>query len=149
MGMLANQAGWDTDKLYLVPIELTATLDRYSGGNLDPTLWLRDSRGTPLHQMIAQQREYRTLPRNMVIEFIRCVKRLLSHHGDLQHGCILCRKQLPTRWMIILCKECEYILVGGGGRATLSLDHRNFVFSHRLVEDIHRRRLSGNENPIS
>ena len=62
IGMLANQAGWDIDKLYLIPIELTATLDRYSVGNLDPTLWLRDSRGIPLHHMIAQRREYRTTP---------------------------------------------------------------------------------------
>ena len=95
--------------------------------------------------MIAQQREYRTLPRDMVIEFIRCMKRLLSSHGELQHGCILCRKQLPTRWMIILCEECEHFLVGGGGRDTLSLDGVEILyFLHRLVEDIHCKRLSGN-----
>ena len=47
IGMLANQDDWDIDKLYLVPNELTATLDRYIGGNLDPTLWLRDPRSTP------------------------------------------------------------------------------------------------------
>ena len=125
--------------------KFTATLDRYIEGNLDPTLWLRDPRGTPLHQMIVQQREYRILPRDMVIEFIRCMKRLLSRHGDFQHGCILCRKQLPTRWMIILCEECEHNLVGGGGRFTLSLDGIEILyFLHRLVEDIHRKRLSGN-----
>ena len=95
--------------------------------------------------MIAQQREYRTLPRNIGTEFIRCMKRLLSRRGDLQHCCILCRKQLPARWMIIFCEECEHILVGGGGRATLSLDGVEILyFLHRLVEDIHRRRLSGN-----
>ena len=144
IGMLANQDGWDINKLYKVPNELTATLDRYIGGNLDPTLWLRDPRSTPLHQMIAQQREYRTIPRDMVIEFIRCMKRLLSRHGDLQHDCILCRKQLPTRWMIILCGGCEHTLVGGGGRDTLSLDGIEILyFLHRLVEDIHHKRLSG------
>ena len=101
-------------------------------------------RGTPLRQMVAQQREHRTIPRDLVIEFIRCMKRLLSCHGDLQHNCILCKKQLPTRWMIILCEECEHTLVGGGGRDTLSLVGVEILcFLHRIVEDIHSIRLAG------
>ena len=72
------------------------------------------------------------------------MKRLLSCHGDLQHNCILCKKQMPTRWMIILCKECEHTLVGGGGRDTLSLVGIEILcFLHRIVEDIHSRRLAG------
>ena len=143
--MLANQAEWDMDKLYLIPMELAATLDRYSVGSLDPTQWLRDARGIPLHQMIVQQREYRTLSCNMVIEFIRSMKRLLSRRGDLQQCCILCRKQLPVRWMVILCDGCEHNLVGGGGRGTLSSNGIEILYLlHQLVEDIHRRRLSGN-----
>ena len=96
IGMLANL---DTGKVYMVPNVLTATLDRFIGGSLDPTLWLRDPRGVPLHQMVAQQREHRTIPGDLVLEFIRCMKRLLSCHGDLQDNCVLCKKQLPTRWM--------------------------------------------------
>ena len=144
IGMLANQNGLDVDKLYMVPSVLTATLDRYIGGRLDPTLWLRDPRGMPLHQMVAQQREHQTISRDLVIEFIRCIKRVLSCYGNLQHNCILCKKQLPTRWMIILCEECERTLVGGGGRDTLSLVGIEILcLLHRMVEDIHSRRLAG------
>ena len=133
------------DKWYMIPNVLTATLDRYIGGSLDPTRWLRDPRGMPLQQMVAQHRELRTMSQDIVLEFIRCMKRLLSGHGDLQQNCILCKMQLPVRWMIILCEGCEHTLVGGGGRDTLSLPGIEIVcFLHRIVEDIHRKRLSGN-----
>ena len=36
-----------------------------AGGSLDPTRWLRDPRGMPLQQMVAQHRE-----RDIVLEFI-------------------------------------------------------------------------------
>ena len=65
----------------------------------------------PLHQMVAQHRVQQTMSGDTVIEFILCMKRLLSCHGDLQHSCILCKKLLPTRWMIILCEGW----VGGWG----------------------------------
>ena len=143
VGMLANHEGLNVDKLYMIPNVLTSTLDRYIGGSLDPIRWLRDPRGTPLHQMVAQHREHRTMSQDIVLEFIRCMKRLLSCHGDLQHNCILCKKQLPARWMIILCEGCEHTLVGGGGRDTLSLPGIEILcFLHRIVEDIHRKRLS-------
>ena len=83
IGMLANQAEWDLDKLYQIPMELSATLDRYSVGGLDPTQWVQDTRGIPLRQIVLQ-REYRALPSNIVIDFIRSMKRLLTRHGDLQ-----------------------------------------------------------------
>ena len=59
IGMLANQADWDLDKLYQIPMELAAALDRYSVGGLDPTQWVQDTRGIPLHQIVLP-REYRT-----------------------------------------------------------------------------------------
>ena len=123
---------------------LSASLDRYIGGSLDPTLWLQNPRSMPLHQLVAQHRVQRTLSGDTVVEFILCMKRLLSCHGDLQHSCILCKKLLPTRWMIILCEGCEHILIGGGGRDTLSPSGIQILcLLHRMVEDIHRRRLSG------
>ena len=138
IGMLANHEGLNVDKLYMIPNVLTATLDRYIGGSLDPTLWLRDPMGTPLHQMVAQHREHRTMSQDIVLEFIRCMKRLLSCHADLQRNCILCKKQLPARWMIILCEGCEHTLVGGGGRDTLCLPGIEILcFLHWIVEDIH------------
>ena len=144
IGMLANHESLNVDKLYMIPNVLTATLDRYIGGSLDPTRWLRDPRGMPLHEMVAQHRERRTMSQDIVQEFIRCMKRLLSGHGDLQQNCILCKMQLPVRWMIILCEGCEHTLVGGGGRDTLSLPGIEIMcFLHRIVEDIHRKRLSG------
>ena len=94
-------------------------IDRYIGGSLDPTLWLQNPRSMPLHQMVAQHRVQQTMSGDTVIEFILCMKMLLSCHGDLQHSCILCKKLLPTRWMIILCEGCEHTLIGGGGRDTL------------------------------
>ena len=74
----------------------------------------------------------------------------ISCHGDLQHSCILCKKLLPTRWMIILFEGCEHTLIGGGGRDTLSLPGVEILcFLHRMVEDIHRRRLSGSSRTPS
>ena len=123
---------------------LSASLDRYIGGSLDPTLWLQNPRNMPLHQLVAQHRVQRTLSADTVVEFILCMKKLLSCHGDLQHSCILCKKLLPTRWMIILCEGCEHTLVGGGGRHTLSPSSIQILcLLHRMVEDIHKRRLSG------
>ena len=144
IGMLANHEGLNVDKLYMIPNVFTSALDRYIGGSLDPSRWLHDPRSTPLHQMVAQHRELRTMSQDIVLEFIRCMKRLLSCHGELQQNCILCKKQLPARWMIILCEGCEHTLVGGGGRDTLSLPGIEILcFLHRIVEDIHRKRLSG------
>ena len=143
IGMLANQAEWDVDKLYQIPMELAATLDRYCVGGLNPIPWLQNTRGIPLHQMIVLQREYRTIPSNVVIDFIRSMKRLLSRHGDLQRCCILCGRQLLLRWMVILCDGCDHKLVGG--RDTLSSNGIEVLYLlHRLVEDIHHRRLHGN-----
>ena len=113
IGMLANHENLNDDQLYLIPNVLSASLDRYIGGSLDPTLWLQNPRSMPLHQMVAQHRVQRTMSGDTVIEFILCMKRLLSCHGDLQHSCILCKKLLPTRWMIILCEGCEHTLIGG------------------------------------
>ena len=121
IGMLANHENLNNDQLYLIPNVLSASLDSYNGGSLDPTLWLRNPRSMPLHQMAAQHRVQRTISGDTVIEFIRCMKRLLSRHGDLQHSCILCKKLLPTRWMIIFCEGCEHTLIGGGGRDTLNI----------------------------
>ena len=46
--------------------------------------------------------------------------------------------------MIILCGGCEHILIGGGGRDTLSPSGIQILcLLHRMVEDIHRSRLSG------
>ena len=46
--------------------------------------------------------------------------------------------------MIILCDGCERTLVGGGGRDTLSLPGIEILcFLHRIVEEMHRIRLSG------
>ena len=141
IGMLANQAEWDVDKLYQIPMELAATLDRYSEGGLDPIQWIQNTRGIPLHQMIV----FRTLPSNTVIDFIRSMKRLLSRHGDLQRCCILCRRQLPLRWMVIPCDGCDHKLVGGGGRDTLASNGIEVLYLvHRLVEAIHHKRLRGN-----
>ena len=150
IGMLANLENLNDDQLYMIPNVLSASLDRYIGGSLDPTLWLRNPRSMPLHQMVAQHRVQRTMSGDTVIEFIRCMKRLLSCHGDLQHSCILCKKLLPTRWMIILCEGCEHTLIGGGGRDTLSLPGIEILcFLHRMVEDIRRRRLSGSSRTPS
>ena len=92
----------------------------------------------PLQQMVAQHRELRTMSQDTVLEFIRCMKRLLSGHGDLQRSCLLCKKQLPARWMIILCEGCEHTLVG------LSLPGIEILcFFDRIVEDMRRIRLSG------
>ena len=91
IGMLANHENLNNDQLYLIPNVLSASLDSYNGGRLDPTLWLRNPRSMPLHQMAAQHRVQRTISGDTVIEFIRCMKRLLSRHSDLQHSCILCR----------------------------------------------------------
>ena len=144
IGMLANHENLNDDQLYMIPNVLSASLDRYIGGSLDPILWLRNPRSMPLHQLVAQHRGQRTMSGDTVIEFIRCMKRLLSCPGDLQHSCILCKKLLPTRWMIILCEGCEHTLIGGGGRDTLSLPGIEILcFLHRMVEDIHRKRLSG------
>ena len=148
--MLGNHENLNDDQLYMIPNVLSASLDRYIGGSLDLTLWLRNPRSKPLHQMAAQHRVQRTMSGDTVIEFIRCMKRLLSCHGDLQHSCILCKKLLPTRWMIILCEGCEHTLIGGGGRDTLSLPGIEILcFLHRMVEDIHRRRLSGSSRTPS
>ena len=145
IGVLANHESLNGDKWYMIPNVLTATLDRYIVGSLDPTRWLCDPRGMPLQQMVAQHRELRTMSQDIVLEFIRCMKRLLSGQGDLQQNCILCKMQLPVRWMIILCEGCEHTLVGGGGRDTLSLPGIEIVcFLHRIVEDIHRNRMAGN-----
>ena len=142
--MLASHENLNDDQLYLIPNVLSASLDRYIGGSLDPTLWLQNPRSMPLHQLVAQHRVQRTLSGDTVVEFILCMKRLLSCHGDLQHSCILFKKLLPTRWMIILCEGCEHILIGGGGRDTLSPSGIQILcLLHRMVEDIHRRRLSG------
>ena len=47
--------------------------------------------------------------------------------------------------MIILCDGCEHKLIGGGGRDTLSSNGIEILYLlHRLVEDIHHRRLHGN-----
>ena len=144
IGMLASHENLKDDQLYLIPNVLSASLDRYIGGSLDPTLWLQSPRSMPLHQLVAQHRVRRTLSGNTVVEFILCIKRLLSRHGGLQHSCILCKKLLPTRWMIILCGGCEHILIGGGGRDTLSPSGIQILcLLHRMVEDIHRSRLSG------
>ena len=150
IGMLANHENLNDDQLYMIPQVLSASLDRYIGGSLDLTLWLQNPRSKPLHQLAAQHRVQRTMSGDTVIEFIRCMKRLLSCHGDLQHCCILCKKLLPTRWMIILCEGCEHTLIGGGGRDTLSLPGIEILcFLHRMVEDIHRRRLSGSSRTPS
>ena len=150
IGMLANHENLNDDQLYLIPNVLSASLDRYIGGSLDPTLWLQNPRSMPLHQMVAQHRVQRTMSGDTVIEFILCMKRLLSCHGDLQHSCILCKKLLPTRWMIILCEGCEHTLIGGGGRDTLSLSGIEILcLLHRMVEDVHRRRLSGSSRTPS
>ena len=144
IGMLASHENLNDDQLYLIPNVLSASLDRYTGGSLDPTLWLQSPRSMPLHQLAAQHRVQRTLSGDTVVEFILCMKRLLSCHGDRQHSCILCKKLLPTRWMIILCEGCEHILIGGGGRDTLSPSGVQILcLLHRMVEDIHRSRLSG------
>ena len=144
IGMLANHENLNDDQLYMIPNVLSASLDNYIGGSLDPTLWLRNPRSMPLHQIAAQHRVQRTISGDTVIEFIRCMKRLLCCHGDLQRSCILCKKPLPTRWMIILCEGCEHTLIGGGGRDTLSISGIEILcFLHRMVEEIHRRRLSG------
>ena len=144
IGMLANHENLDDDQLYLIPNVLSASLERYIGGSLDPTLWLQNPRNMPLHQLVAQHRVQRIMSGDTVVEFILCMKRLLSCHGDLQHSCILCKKLLPTRWMIILCEGCEHMLIGGGGRDTLSPSGIQILcLLHRMVEDIHKRRLSG------
>ena len=144
IGMLASHENLNDDQLYLIPNVLSASLDRYIGGSLDPTLWLQNPRSMPLHQLVAQHRVQRTLSGDTVVEFILCMKRLLSCHGDLQHSCILCKKLLPTRWMIILCEGCEHILIGGGGRDTLSPSGIQILrLLHRMLKGIHRRRRSG------
>ena len=137
IGMLASYENLNDDQLYLIPNVLSASLDRYIGGSLDPTLWLQSPRSMPLHQLVAQHRVQRTLSGDTVVEFILCIKRLLSCHGDLQRSCILCKKLLPTRWMIILCEGCEHILIGGGGRDTLSPS------GIQILCLLHRSRLSG------
>ena len=143
IGMLANHENLNEDQLYLIPNVLSASLDRYIGGSLDPTLWLQNPRSM-------QHRVQRTMSGDTVVEFILCMKRLLSCHGDLQHSCILCKKLLPTRWMIILCEGCEHTLIGGGGRDTLSPSGIQILcLLHRMVEDIHRRRLSGSSRTPS
>ena len=150
IGMLANHENLDDDQLYLIPNVLSASLERYIEGSLDPTLWLQNPRSMPLHQLVAQHRVQRTMSGDTVVEFILCMKRLLSCHGDLQHSCILCKKLLPTRWMIILCEGCEHTLIGGGGRDTLSPSGIQILcLLHRMVEDIHKRRLSGSSRTPS
>ena len=150
IGMLANHENLDDNLLYLIPKVLSASLERNTGGSLDPTSWLQNPRNMPLHQLVAQHRVQRMMSGDTVIEFILCMKRLLSCHGDLQHSCILCKKLLPTRWMIILCEGCEHTLVGGGGRDTLSPSGIQILcLLHRMVEDIHKRRLSGSSRTPS
>ena len=142
IGMLANHKN-------LISNVLSASLERYIGGSLDPTLWLQNPRNMPLHQLVAQHRVQRTMSGDTVVEFILCMKRLLSCHGDFQHSCILCKKLLPTRWMIILCEGCEHTLIGGG-RDTLSPSGIQILcLQHRMVEDIHKRRLSGSSRTPS
>ena len=41
IGMLASHENLNDDQLYLIPNVLSASLDRYIGGSLDPTLWLQ------------------------------------------------------------------------------------------------------------
>ena len=72
IGMLADRAEWDVDQRYQIPMELAATLDRYSIGDKDPTQWLKNAKATPLHQMIVQQREYCTLPSNILTYLLTC-----------------------------------------------------------------------------
>ena len=144
IGMLADRGGWDLNKTYQIPAELAATADMYQTHGLDPGLWVLDKKGIPLHPMIIQQREACTVPGDMVVDFIRAMKKSLRRHGNLQRCCILCRKQLPVRWMVILCIVCEHKLLGGGGREMLTLRGIELVYLlHRLVEDIHSRRLQG------
>ena len=40
IGMLANHKNLNDNQLYLIPNVLSALLDRYIEGSLDPTLWL-------------------------------------------------------------------------------------------------------------
>ena len=53
IGMLASHENLNDDQLYLIPNVLSASLDRYIGGSLDPTLWLQSPRSMPLHQLVA------------------------------------------------------------------------------------------------
>ena len=78
-----------------------------------------------------------------MIDFTRTMKGLLSRYGNLQRCCILCRRQLPSRWTVVSCIVCEHKLVGGG-RESLTLKGIEYVhLLHQLVENIHSRRLQG------
>ena len=144
IGMLADRGEWDPGKLYQIPAELAATVDRYQTNALDARQWIQNRGTEPLRPMIILQGENRTIPSSMVIEFIRSMKVLLSRYGNLQRGCILCRKQLPSRWMVVLCMACEHKLVGGGGRESLTWKGIECIYLlHQLVENIHSRRLQG------
>ena len=72
------------------------------------------------------------------------MKRLLSHQENLQRFCVLCKRQLPLRSMVILCIVCEHKLVGGGDGDALTLKGVEIIyFLHQLVQNIHARRLQG------
>ena len=101
--------------------------------------------------MIVQQRGSCTLSGEVVTEFIRTMRKLLSPRGSLQRACLLCRRQLPSRWMVILCTVCEHKFVGGGGGDILTSRGIEIIyFLHQLVQAIHSKRLRGdNSIPIT
>ena len=62
IGMLANRDGWDVGKLYQIPAELAATVDRYQADALDAGHWIQDRGIEPLRPMIIQQRDNCAIP---------------------------------------------------------------------------------------
>ena len=111
-----------------------------TGSNWTTSISLKESS----HHVILQQRRNSQLSSEMVAEFIRTMRRLLTPRGSLQPSCIVCRRQLPSRWMVILCQACWYELPGGGGRDQLTNNGTEIIhFLHQLVETIHKKRLQG------
>ena len=56
-------------------------------------------------------------------------KALYSPIGNVQWTCLLCRKQVPSRWMVILCMVCEHKLGRGGGRDFLTPSGIEIIYS--------------------
>ena len=52
IGMLADRVEWDSGKLYQIPVELAATVDRYQANALDARQWIQGTGTEPLRPMI-------------------------------------------------------------------------------------------------
>ena len=129
----------DFVRIYHIPAELAATVEKYQADCFSQRLWIEDG-GELVHPMRIQQRRMCTVPGEVVADFIRTMKRLRCQQG--KRSCLLCRRQLPLRWMVILCIVCGHKLVGGAGVETLTLkDIEIIYFLHQLVQNIHARRL--------